>query len=213
MTFPQNKTIESKRYTWSYKIKYAFFVLVISIALVTIYSLLLEVCTSSTISKNTYLSLIKENFNFANYINAIFPHIIFYMLFEELAFRKSLVISRKNLIISLPLLLYLSFQSFLAESNFLFIYGLYALIIIILYKKANLSKWLNRLNSIVSVAVLAAFHVSKFSSDISVSVEFFSKYLIPMLLIGLILAHIRLKFNSYWSFAVNFVIIVLVQLF
>ena len=213
MNLPLNTAAERKKYTWSYKLKYTFYMLLVSFSIVISYNLVLELYNTSTISKHSFLTLFRANFYFSNINNTIFPHIIFYMLFEELAFRKSLVISVQNLILSLPLLLYLSFKDFMNDSFYLFIYSFYALLLIIIYKKEISAKWTQSINIIISLLALAVFHISKFSTDNTNFVELFFNNMIPILIIGTVLAHLRLKFNSYWSFALYFVLIILVNIF
>ena len=187
--------------------------LLFTIALIILYNLVLELYNTSKISKNSFLALFRKNFYYTNFNNTIFPHIIFYMLFEELAFRKSLIISVQNLIISLPLILYLGFKNFLDERFYLFFYSFYALLLIIIFKKDYSSKWIQRINLVVYLVTLSVFHLSKFSTGKNDFFELFLNNLIPIFIIGMILAHIRLKFNSYWSFSLYCVIVTLTNIF
>ena len=201
--------VDSKKYTWLYKLKYTFYMLLMSFSLVIVYTVVLDLVSTSTLSKPSVFRLFRENFFFSNIENPIFPHIIWYMLFEELAFRKSLVIWVKNLIMSLALLLYISFISFIDESFMLFIYSSYVLLLIVIYKKENSNKWSQRINIIFSLVALAVFHASKFVTEHTDTIDLFLIYIIPILMIGGVLAHLRLKFNSYWSFSLYFVIVLM----
>jgi hypothetical protein len=187
--------------------------LLVSITLVILYSLVLALYTTSTISQHSIFALFKENFYFSNFNTTIFLHIIFYMLFEELAFRKSLIVSIKNLAISLPLILYLSFKSFIDESFYLFIYSFYALLLLVIYKKVFSAKWIQRINIVLSLIALSIFHLSKFSTDTTDFFELFFNNIIPIFIIGAVLAHVRIKFDSYWSFSLYFVIVALANIF
>ncbi len=212
MKFLLKTEIKDEKYTWLQKFKYTFYITLLSIALLVLYSFTLEFYITSSVSKNSFLSLFKENFHLTNFYNTIFPHIIFYMLFEELAFRKSLVISVKNLAISLPLILYLSFKSFLDESFHLFIYSFYALFIIIIFKREYSSKFMQRIHTLVSLLALTVFHLSKFSTDKTDSFELIFSNLIPFFLIGVTLAHVRMKFDSPWSIFSYFLIVLVANI-
>ncbi len=204
--------LKNNKYTWANMLRYTIYISLGTILFLLIYSFILELIFNSNTSYLNAVSILKENFIRLNFKNHIFPHIFFYLLFEELAFRKSLVISLKHIAITLPLLLFLGTNSFIDESIYLYFYGLYALFIIIVYQKYAASKWMRNLNIVFSLLVLCGFHLSKFDLGDINSIEIFVQYIIPMMMVGSVLIYLRLKYDSYASVLSYLLILLIVNL-
>jgi len=62
------------------------------------------------------------------------------------------------------------------------------------------------MNVVIALAALVTFHISKFEVVEMNTVTLFLKYVIPILIVGGVLAHLRLKFDSYASVLSYFLI-------
>ena len=207
MDFPKRRHEENKRYTWAYLLKYTFYSSLLSTTLLLLYGICLVLIYNNDFSVSSGMFVLKENFHYAQYNNKIFPAIIFYIFFEEFVFRKSLQISINNILLTLPLLFFLGCKSFLDQSAHLYTYGIYSLFIIIFYNRRVNSKWVQKINFVLSLITLSTFHVSKFELEYTSGREILFYHIIPIIIIGIVLAHLRLKFNSFSSLIAYFLII------
>ncbi len=201
--------LNKKEHTWIYKSKYVLFTSTLLFLSILLYTVIIENTYTSTIADDGIFSLLTANFK---YHNGFLPNILLYLVFEELAFRKSLKITGEHLILSLPLLFILSGHAFLNEDNSLYIFALYGIFLITLYKLKYTSQFIRVINFVLSLAALCAFHISMFTRDSYHDYDLLFFNIIPIIIVGISFAFIRLKFNSSWSLIAYVIFILTTQL-
>jgi len=208
-----NTNEKRKQHALIFKSKYAVYSLLLSFAIIYIYSLILTIIKySPEQSKSLFFTLLIENFSKKNFGAFLLPNIVFYVLYEELTFRKSLIPSENNIIISVILLFYLTAKGFLENTFSLYIFTPYAIFLIFCFKNKYSSDIAKAINVILALLSLSVFHTLKFTNEQILSLNLLIYNAVPMLILGSFLAYLRLKFNSFMSIITYLIFYLIVHL-
>ena len=178
-----NKNV--KKHVWVVRLKHV---------LLAIFTFLIGILLLSRLQPNSNFSkLLQANFTQMNYSGFLIAKPLFYIFFEEFAFRAALKPTRYFLGIAAFLVLFLSINQFPGASLSFYLFSVYGLFLLIQFNKNLQTKFILGLHYLLSLSALNAFHLLKFDlREFSID-QLILTYLLPITMLGTMLFWQRLK--------------------
>lgn len=182
-----NEISNLKKHVWVLKLKRVL--LAVSIYLAVIFLIAKLIVTAD------FETLLKINFTSKYYIGFLIPNTIFYILFEEVAFRNPLKKTRLNLSLAITLLLVLSVHQFPEAQASFYLFSVYGLFLLVHLNKPTMNPILKYTNMALSFCALSLFHLLKFDLNQTPFFEQMTHYVLPILGLAILLSYLRIKYT------------------
>ena len=140
-----------KKDVWAERLKHIFIIALSYMAVIFIQAMLE--------STENFRRLLQINFTSINYTGLLISKPLFYILYEELAFRSSLKDSKVVLVLASAFLLILSIHQFSRADYSFYLFSIYGLFLLIHLNRSAQSRTSLFMNYILGLLGLCSFHL------------------------------------------------------
>jgi len=194
-----------KKHVWAEWLKHVFIITLSYMAVI----FLLAIPEST----ENFRRLLQINFTSINYSGLLISKPLFYILYEELAFRSSLKDSKVVLVLASAFLLILSIYQFSRADYSFYLFSIYGLFLLIHLNRQAQSRTSLFMNYILGLLGLCSFHLLKFDLSIIPINTVLTNYLFPILLLGIFLNYLKNRYNRIASLLCYLLIYLISQRF